>query len=64
MVSHQGDQYYIGNLTKYTDGEFFTSVSKISENEANTKNHGLWIQTRYLANSKTTVSDAQTKTAL
>lgn len=62
-IFYQGDQYYIGDLTTYTGGEFFTSVSKISEAEANKVNHGLWIQTKYLANSKTTVSEAKTKTA-
>lgn len=60
---YQGQQYYITNNVKFARGEFFTGISNQSQNAAATSNSVKWIATKYLANSKTTTSPAETKTS-
>ncbi|KRL81615.1 hypothetical protein [Lactobacillus ultunensis] len=50
---YQGEQYYITNNVKFARGEFFTGISKQSQNASATSNSVKWIATKYLANSKT-----------
>lgn len=54
MLFYQGEKYYIGNLTKLIDGQFYTSVDKRSEAKANDPTNGYWIPTKYLANPNPT----------
>ncbi|GAA3630474.1 hypothetical protein GCM10022297_06670 [Lactobacillus hamsteri] len=58
---YQGQEYYITNNVRFARGEFFTGISNQSQNATN--NSVKWVATKYLANSKTTTSDAETKTA-
>lgn len=63
-IFYQGQKYYVGKLTKYEDGQFFTSVSKISESAANQNDDGAWIQTKYLAESESAKPELVKKTIM
>ncbi len=47
---YQGEKWYIGDPTKYLDGQFYTHISKVSQVAANENKPGNWIPTKYLAN--------------
>lgn len=57
---YQGQQYYITDNVKFSNGEFYTGISKQSQNATN--NSVKWIATKYLANSATTSTPVKTKT--
>lgn len=46
----QGEKYYIGNKISYHYGQFFTTVSKVSEKDADTNDTTYWIRIKDLAN--------------
>ncbi|WP_281830090.1 MULTISPECIES: SLAP domain-containing protein [Lactobacillus] len=62
---YQGRTYYVGNLIRYENGEFYTGVSTVSEASANANNNAtLWIQTKYLATSKASTPSLVQKTVM
>lgn len=61
VLFYQGEKYYIGTDLVFSNGEFFSTVSKASVPVGNRGNH---IATKYLANSDTSAPDLVKKTIM
>ncbi len=60
---YDGTKFYVGKAVQYLNGRFYTSVSHISQEQADNANNNMssWLDTKYVANSSATKATVSRK---